>query len=303
MAHGFELEPELHAALRSSVPAAAVTWVESVCGRAVVDVVALEGGVSSAVHRVTLEGGGAVVLRRYVLDWIHEEPWLQGNEARVLRLLETSAVPAPRLLAADSDGAATGTPSVLMTALEGEVVWNPDDLNAWLDALVQTVVAIHEVPVTGNLLAWKPYAPEGTPQRWSRNPDAWARAVEAFNGPGPARRLVFIHRDFHPGNVLWTAGRVTGVVDWVGSCAGPAEEDIAHCRVNLVRSHGQGVADEFLERWLSVSERDNYDPYYDLVTAVSMAGAPDSALDTFVDAAARAWDGPGGSIGGDADSS
>ena len=50
---------------------------------------------------------------------------------------------------------------------------------------------------------------------------------------------MFLHRDFHPGNLLWTDERITGVVDWVSACAGPPEEDIGHCRANLAIRHGQ----------------------------------------------------------------
>ena len=57
---------------------------------------------------------------------------------------------------------------------------------------------------------------------------------------------MFLHRDFHPGNLLWTDERITGVVDWVSACAGPPEEDIGHCRANLAIRHGQDWADEFL---------------------------------------------------------
>ncbi|WP_081412680.1 phosphotransferase [Fictibacillus gelatini] len=31
----------------------------------------------------------------------------------------------------------------------------------------------------------------------------------------PDARNGFIHRDYHPCNVLWEDGRLTGVVDWV----------------------------------------------------------------------------------------
>jgi len=96
-----------------------------------------------------------------------------------------------------------------------------------------------------------------------------------------------VHRDFHPGNLLWDNDRVSGVVDWVASCVGPPEEDVAHCRVNLARQHGQPTADRFLDLWLHATGRTDYDPYWDLVDAVSMGGgAPNPELDAFVAAAA-----------------
>ncbi len=56
----------------------------------------------------------------------------------------------------------------------------------------------------------------------------------------------FIHRDFHPANLLWVDGRLTGVVDWVNACVGPAGVDTAHCRVNLAILWGAEAADRQL---------------------------------------------------------
>jgi aminoglycoside phosphotransferase (APT) family kinase protein len=82
-------------------------------------------------------------------------------------------------------------------------------------------------------------------------------------------------------------GRITGVVDWVSSCVGPSEEDVSHCRVNLVQHHGQAQADRFLAYWQEVTGRRDYHPYWDLTNALSMASEePDPALDEFVAAAA-----------------
>lgn len=286
MTHGFDLDPVLHATLRASVPADVIAWVERSLGRRIVAQRVLEGGISAAVHRLEVAGAEEVVLQRFVLPWTEHEPWLPANEVRVLDLLQDTDVPAPRLLAADLDGDHTGCPTVLMSALPGELVWRPADLDGWIDQLVASVELIHAVSVVGDFMPWEPYPPENQPPSWSRYPHAWQRAVEAFHGPRPSSEPVFLHRDFHPGNLLWSDGRVSGVVDWVSSCIGPPEEDIAHCRINLARSHGQDVADEFLARWLAASQRTSYDRYYDLVTAVSMASGPDPRLDEFVRAAA-----------------
>jgi hypothetical protein len=174
-----------------------------------------------------------------------------------------------------------------MSSVPGEVVWNPPAVEPWLRGLVEVVEAIHRLPVSPSLSEWFPYKPELVPPPWTRYPRAWETALSIFHGPRPPHDRVFLHRDFHPGNVLWTDGRITGVVDWVSACAGPPEEDVAHCRSNLARHHDLAVADRFLALWLSASGRDSYDPYHDLVNVVSMAGEePDEGLDRFVAAAA-----------------
>jgi aminoglycoside phosphotransferase (APT) family kinase protein len=98
---------------------------------------------------------------------------------------------------------------------------------------------------------------------------------------------VFLHRDFHPGNLLWVEERLTGVVDWVSACAGPPEEDIGHCRANLAIRLGQDWADEFLAHWQELSGTPDYHPYWDLTNVVSFdQERPEPALDAFVAAAA-----------------
>jgi len=57
---------------------------------------------------------------------------------------------------------------------------------------------------------------------------------------------VLLHRDFHPGNVLWQRGRVSCVVD--GQAASPAMADVAHCRVNLL-TLGSGAPERFTSMW------------------------------------------------------
>jgi len=153
-AHGFDVEADLHQRLRGPVAPAALRWVEIVTGERVVSQRALEGGKSSAVHRLSLQAhSGAdrdVVLRRYVLDWVDAEPWTRGNEALALRLLGEPevTVPAPCLLAADTDGQQTGTPTILMSAPPGRVVWQPDDMETWLRHLAEALPAIHALPVS-----------------------------------------------------------------------------------------------------------------------------------------------------------
>jgi aminoglycoside phosphotransferase (APT) family kinase protein len=61
-------------------------------------------------------------------------------------------------------------------------------------------------------------------------------------GP-PAYEPVTIHRDFHPGNVLWTGADISGIVDWGNACVGPAAFDLAHLRVNLASLAGQAATD------------------------------------------------------------
>lgn len=292
--YGHDLDPDLHQELRGEVPAKALAWVEQAVGGLVVSQQALEGGMSSAVHLLTTTAGAdleRVVLRRYVLDWvITEEPHIPGNEALALRLVADNhaGIPAPRLIASDPDGSQLGVPATLMTALSGSLVWDPPERTSWLRALAELVVRIHALPASAELADWAPYEPYArTPPPWSEHPSAWLTAYELWDGPAPASERVLLHRDFHPGNVLWTDGVITGVVDWVSTCAGPPEEDIGHCRADLAIRHGQDWADEFLTIWQQLIGKRDYHPYWDLTNVVSFDHSQvEPRLDAFVAAAA-----------------
>lgn len=69
----------------------------------------------------------------------------------------------------------------------------------------------------------------------------------------PNYRPCFIHRDFHPGNILWVRGRCSEIVDWPNACRGPAGCDIAHCRENLMWLGGDYAADSFQAQYKHIT--------------------------------------------------
>jgi aminoglycoside phosphotransferase (APT) family kinase protein len=109
---------------------------------------------------------------------------------------------------------------------------------------------------------------------WWRDARTWERAVIRTETARPRAPGVFIHRDFHPGNLLWSGDRISGVVDWSNACVGPAAFDAAHARVNLATLHDAETADAVLPG----------DPAWDLEAAFGFLdwGADDTALDEWV---------------------
>jgi aminoglycoside phosphotransferase (APT) family kinase protein len=264
--HGFELTPAEHALLRSDPPGRALAWCAAVAGAPVAACRALEGGTSSAVHAVDLADGRALVLRRFVRqDWLAEEPGVPAREAAALDLLRARALPTPELVAVDPDGAAAGDPAVLMTRLPGAIEWRPADLEGFLRRLAALLPAIHATPPGPGVGPYALWLPEtDAPPPWSSRPAMWERAFATFSEPPPAGAPVFLHRDFHPGNVLWAGGEVSGVVDWPNACVGVAASDVGYCRNNLAGVLGLEAADRFL----ALCGIDDYDPYWDIVAAL-----------------------------------
>jgi aminoglycoside phosphotransferase (APT) family kinase protein len=286
--HGFDLSAADERLLRGPLPPRALAWAVAAVGAGarVREVRALAGGTSSAVHALRLEDAcgraHSFVLRRFVrLDWLAEEPDIAEREATALRLLADGRLPTPQLVAVDPLGIAVGVPAVLMTRLEGHIEWDPPALDPFLHGLAETLIAIHATPIPAGvaLPAYAPYAlAMHRPPVWASRPEVWLRAIDVLEGPAPLDEQVFIHRDYHPGNVLWCHEQVSGVVDWVNASIGSSWADVGHCRVNLADPFGQPAADRFLELYRAACGRtDDYHPYWDIVAAI---GGLDESCDT-----------------------
>lgn len=248
----------------------------------VLSVQQLHGGISSLVHSISLRVNGeerAFVLRQFDnAEWVRDEPDLAFHEAESLRRATRAVgVHTPKFVAFDETGSECGTPAVLMTRLAGEVVLEPTDTSRWLDGMAKALARIHEVEASDCRWQFAPYSDASSldTSSWSTVPDKWRAAADIVMGLRPLSPLHFIHRDYHPANVLWTGGEVSGIVDWVNGCIGPAGIDVGHCRVNLAQLHGIQTADDFLKSYMSYAGASfTYEPYWDFVTLIDFAYWP-----------------------------
>lgn len=264
-------------------PPEALRWVERATGKgaAVESVAPLAGATSSVLHAVRVRRGGRrfeFVLRRFFdAGWLKLEPDLARHEAAALSKAALVGVPTPGLVAFDEGGGECGAPATLMERLSGRVELRPADVGAWLGRLAGAVAPFHELGAEEFAWSYHPYADPSSlgPPAWSRVPALWEKAVEIVCGPRPPARECFIHRDFHPANVLWSRGRVSGVVDWVNACRGPAGIDVGWCRHNLARMYGVAAADEFLGFYRELAgPRFVYDPFWDLIALIELLPGP-----------------------------
>jgi aminoglycoside phosphotransferase (APT) family kinase protein len=279
------LDADEHRLLRGAPPAVALAWATAAIapGARVRSVRPLAGGTSSAVHALVVEYQTGrlhrLVLRRFVrADWLAEEPDLAAREAAALNLLRSAPVATPRLVAVDPGGDAAGVPAVLMTRLPGRIEWQPSDLEGFLRRLAELLPPLHAtaVPPPTPLPVYRPYRLEmRRPPRWAARPAVWWRGIALCDAPVPTTERRFTHRDYHPGNVLWARGRVSGVIDWVNASLGAPEADVGHCRCNLAGRFGQPVADRFLALYQAISGRREYHPYWDI--AAFLGGLSEAA--------------------------
>jgi aminoglycoside phosphotransferase (APT) family kinase protein len=215
-------------------------------------------------------------------------------------------VPAPRLLAADADGTASGVPALLTTRVPGSSVVVRDPTPARLRSLGALAAAIHAVAVEPSpTLPPRRRSLDGYDLRGDRRTTSTPlldRAVAVLDAEddGPHRRHApagLVHGDLWQGNTLWEHDRLTGVVDWDFAGVGPAGIDLGSLRCDVALLHGGPAADLVLEGWEERAGRPADDvAWWDVVAGAATPddlggwlpnfhaqGRPDLDLDTVTD--------------------
>lgn len=251
--------------MTETLPARAIAWVRAAVpdAREVRVLERFAGATSSSLHALEVEREGApplsLVLRRYTDAQVRaKEPQYPRTEASALRMLEEAeGILAPRLVAYDETGEACDVPAVLMSRLDGRPTIAPEDVSGWVGGLAQALASVHRLDGAGLDEVYQRWHNPRTvePPEWSRQPRSWARLIEASRTLEPAGEVTLLHRDYHPGNVLWKDGTVSGIVDWPNACRGVPAIDVGHCRRNTVSTHGVEVAEAFLAAYGAASGR------------------------------------------------
>ena len=188
------------------------TWVRPVTGvHTNLAIQRMPGATSSHLYRVKSAHD------TWVLRAFDDSRWLEGvqdlaeREAAILKHLVTGSIPAPRLVEFDPDMAL-----VLMTFKSGKVFLPSNPELAWLGELARQLHEIHEATVEsvgGRYRSWRNSTSEVRPN-WFDDAEVWQVIQQVLDRGAPPTPLRFIHRDYHPLNVLWKDGRISSVVDW-----------------------------------------------------------------------------------------
>ena len=249
-------------------------WVEKTlsAGERIERVDRLRGGWTSVMrglHITGPDGPRSLVLRSFVKPFfVRHAEGLLTREADILRLLAATDVPAATLVAVDATARHCDHPSLLMTRLPGAVRLHDEGAGIRADELARLLVSVHRLRVPAprrprRYQAWA--SPDHvTPPATTRRPELWRRAADVIRREPPPYEGRFLHRDFHPGNVLLTgpddAPRVSGVVDWVETSWGPADLDVAHCATALALLHGAPAGMDFADRYTTAGGTLTPDP-------------------------------------------
>ena len=225
--------------------------VDAACpGAAVRSVQRLTGGRTAHSYKVTTTTHPLVVKRYRAEDETADLEWKR------LTAIGGAGLPSPAPLALDARGAWFGVPALAMSLLPGTPDLRPADRDSWLARMADALAGIHAVavpsppPVLRRPLATLTWTPPEPPVDTLV---AAASAVLERDLPRVRWQPRLIHGDFHPGNLLWEAGRLTGVVDWSAARLGPHWYEVAYCRADIALLAGTAAADRFAQAYLAAT--------------------------------------------------
>ena len=214
---------------------------------AIAGVSRLDGGQHSQTWRVDTEDPATSVVVR---EFPPGDP-APLQEQRVLRALEGLGGLAPLPLAIDLDGRWSGSPTSLVSWLDGRAEITPADPRPWARELGRALAAVHAVPTERLAELPRLLDTDGSPRGRLAGPlaaEVRSRWQEIVAAPE-----VLCHVDFWSGNVVWTDGWISGIVDWSGGSRGPRGFDLGWCRLDLVLLFDEQIADEFLAAYEGAS--------------------------------------------------
>jgi aminoglycoside phosphotransferase (APT) family kinase protein len=166
---------------------------------------------------------------------------------------------------------------MLTTRLQGELVIPPSVPEGFVASLVVALAKIHELTWASEcpLPAYESYFDHrgrrgGRPPRWSIHPERWEHVFEILESPAPSTSTGFVHRDYHPAQMLFEGSRVTGIYDWLTACRGPHGIDLARMRLNLAEGKSVEMAEEFRTSYRALVGEERVDPCWDLLDAADV---------------------------------
>ena len=208
----------------------------------------LSGGQSNPTFRLST-GERHYVLRKKPPGQLIASAHAIDREYRVMKALQGSSVPVPRMFAYCEDESIVGTPFYLMEFLEGRVLVDqslpgmaPSERGAIYREMNRVIAALHRVDYEAAGLAsyGKPgnyFARQIT--RWSRQcrestlpvNDAMQKLMEWLPEHIPAGdETTLVHGDYRLDNLVYhpTEARVIGVLDWELSTLGHPLADLSY---------------------------------------------------------------------------
>lgn len=198
--------------------------------------------------------------------------------AAALELAERQGLPAPRLIAADLQGDATGVIATLETLVPGTTAWPAPASFERLRTAGAGLAAIHAVvmaprkhlPFRPRPIAVDDFA-AARRKGWMPTTPLLQTADEVITAHGlPPGPTVYVHGDVWPGNLIWGGEEIAAFIDWKTAGVGAPGVDLGELRKQVAIAFGPHAPDHVLEGWEHAAGTRAADvAYWDAVAALN----------------------------------
>lgn len=246
----------------------------------------LTGGISATMTAFAFETATGqtrqMIVRRPSASTLRRNPQAVQVEFKLLQLMHHLGLATPTPYYVDPSGQLFDTPYLVIEYIEGKPEFAPADVADYVFQAATHLAQIHSVDSTKLDLTFLPQQMAGLSQRpptlnetlaegkiRARLEAVWPRA--ARNAPA------LLHGDFWPGNILWQAGKLVGVIDWEDATVGEPLMDLAISRLDMVCIFGVEAMHAFTHHYQARRPMDyTHLPDWDLYAAlrfIRLAGA------------------------------
>ncbi|MDT5018173.1 MAG: hypothetical protein QOD39_4333, partial [Mycobacterium sp.] len=198
--------------------------------------------------------------------------------AAALEVADSNSLPAPRLIAKDLAGTASGAPATLETFVVCSTVWPRAISVSRLHTAGAALAQVHAVPLTPRPdlplrlrpIAVDDFAKDRRQGDMATTPllqtaDEWIRSILQ-----PQGHTVFLHGDVWPGNLAWIDNTHCILIDWKSAGAGNPGVDLGELRKQVAIAYGLDQIDAVTEGWQQATGRPATDiAYWDAVAALN----------------------------------
>jgi aminoglycoside phosphotransferase (APT) family kinase protein len=209
---------------------------------------------------------------------LRQNPDAAQHEYQLLERLSSQGLPVPQPLALDDSKHILPHTYFILDYIPGQLDFAPSDLPRSVQQMAAALVKIHSIQPHGLQLDFLP-ALEGRlsaeigirPAKINRSlQEDRVRAALETAWPNLRRNpAALLHGDYWPGNILWRAGKLVGVIDWEDACLGDPLADLAIARLDLLWIHGLEAMTEFTRYYQSNTDLDFSElPFWDLYAAL-----------------------------------
>lgn len=242
----------------------------------------LEGGVSAQVTALEVEQPGGqtkkMIVRRHGAVDLKHNSRIAADEFRLLQLLQSVGLAAPKPYYLDQSGEIFSTPYLVIEYIEGTPEFALSHVPDLILQLAMHLSRIHQIECSQLDVSFLPLEENIYTQKLRDRPAKLddsldeGRIRDALESVWPLPQhnpSVLLHGDFWPGNILWKDGQLAAILDWEDAQVGDPLADVANSRLEILWAFGIEAMRRFTHQYQSMTTIDFTGlPYWDLCAAL-----------------------------------